>query len=485
VPGDSGAKENDRVCQAKYPGFRDFGSGPLDLLPVTQPGGSPIPTATLASPSLLTQEDLDAQKPASPFERWVGNRQVPHLGSNGGAEPLAFQRWHHFKEAFPPELIKRMIDQEGAEVDSCLDAFGGSGTTALSCQLLGVSSTTIEINPFLVDVIETKVTKYAADDLEAALYPLIKRAKSKRSDPQKFFDQVPPTFIQPGLNGRWVFDSGVATRLAGLLDAIQEIESDAIRRFYRVMVGGILAEVSNVVINGKGRRYRRNWKERPRDATSVLELFATRAQNAIHDVKNFADRPEVSVKVKLGDARATDPGRHHDLSVFSPPYPNSFDYTDIYNLELWMLGYLNGSEANRKLRKQTLSSHVQLQREFAQPPFGSKELNDTVKSLEDIRDLLWNPWIPEMVGGYFADLMKVLENVRQNLKEKRRCCIVVGDSRYGGVLIPTAKILADLTEPGGWKVHSSEPVRAMRSSAQHGGSADLDETLLILVREPD
>jgi hypothetical protein len=415
----------------------------------------------------------------------VGNRQVSHLGSNGGAEPLAFQRWHHFKEAFPPELIRRMIDQEETEVKSCLDVFGGSGTTALSCQLLGVSSTTIEINPFLADVIQAKVTKYAAAELAVELEPLLERAEAKRLDPRGFFDQVPRTFIEPGLNERWVFDESVATRLAGLLDAIGEIESVEIRRFYRVILGGILTEVSNIVINGKGRRYRRNWKERPRDASSVLKLFATRAHNAIDDVRSFEDRSEVSAKVKLGDARETNPRKRHDLSVFSPPYPNSFDYTDIYNLELWMLGYLNGSEENRKLRRKTLSSHVQLQRDFAQPPPGSTELDSTVDHLKGIRDDLWNPWIPEMVGGYFADMMKVLRNVHRNLKAKRRCCIVVGDSRYGGVLVPTAKILAELTESNGWKVHSSEPVRAMRSSAQHGGSADLDETLLILVRDPD
>ncbi|HEX6753250.1 MAG TPA: DNA methyltransferase [Solirubrobacterales bacterium] len=442
-------------------------------------------STTLASPPAPTKEDCDAQEPASPFERWVGNREVSHLGSNSGAEPLAFQRWHHFKEAFPPELIERMIEQEKARVESCLDVFGGSGTTALSCQLLGVSSTTIEINPFLADVIQTKVTKYAPDDLAVELDPLLERAKSKRPDPRKFFDQVPPTFIEPGLNGRWVFDAGVATRLAALLGSIEEIQSDEIQRFYRVIVGGILTEVSNVVINGKGRRYRRNWKERPRDASSVLKLFAARAQNAIDDVTGFADRSDVSAKVMLGDARETDPGKYHDLSVFSPPYPNSFDYTDIYNLELWMLGHLSDSAENRKLRRETLSSHVQLQREFARAPSGSKELDDTVGYLEEIREGLWNPWIPEMIGGYFADLMKVLGNVHHNLKEGRRCCIVVGDSRYGGVLVPTAKILADLSKSRGWTVRSSEPVRAMRSSAQHGGSTDLNETLLILVRESD
>ena len=39
----------------------------------------------------------------------------------------------------------------------------------------------------------------------------------------------------------------------------------------------------------------------------------------------------------------------HDLAVFSPPYPNSFDYTDVYNVELWAMGYLRNSDAKHPI----------------------------------------------------------------------------------------------------------------------------------------
>ena len=71
----------------------------------------------------------------------------------------------------------------------------------------------------------------------------------------------------------------------------------------------------------------------------------------------------------------------------------------------------------------------------------------------------------------------------ERLYEGRRCCIVIGDSRYGGVLVPSAKILAQLVIESGWEICSEEPVRAMRSSAQQGGTTNLEETLLILVNE--
>jgi hypothetical protein len=236
------------------------------------------------------------------------------------------------------------------------------------------------------------------------------------------------------------------------------------------------------VVSGKGRRYRRDWQERRRSAAAVMPLFAERAQGAIADVHRFVDRPKVRAEVRHEDARAMRSRRMHEIAIFSPPYPNSFDYTDVYNLELWMLGYLQAAEENRKLREATLTSHVQLMRDYAAAPAGSPLLDQTREQLEAVTDELWNRWIPTMVGGYFADLLAVMEKVRARLREGRRCCIVIGDSRYGGVLVPSAKILAQLIVENGWELCSEEPVRAMRSSAQQGGS-DLKETLLILRRD--
>ncbi|MEW3673849.1 hypothetical protein QOZ77_32065, partial [Pseudomonas aeruginosa] len=85
-----------------------------------------------------------------------------------------------------------------------------------------------------------------------------------------------------------------------------------------------------------------------------------------------------------------------DLAVFSPPYPNSFDYTDVYNVELWVLGYLNDSADNRSLRQSTLASHVQIQRNYAPRPLGSATLDDVSKKLHASRELLWSRWIPNM-----------------------------------------------------------------------------------------
>ena len=417
---------------------------------------------------------------ATLYDQWTQNREVSSFGTNDGSAPLAFQSWHHFKEAFPPELIKHAVDNSDVQVKHCFDPFGGSGTTALACQMLGISSTTVEVNPFLADVIRAKLSSYDVDDLISDLAQVRHKARKDGPDPRSYFAHTPPSFLEPGLRGRWIFDIDVAERLAAILHAIDELPNPDTRRLFYVIVGGLLAQVSNVVVSGKGRRYRRNWTQSRMPIGHADALFAQRAQRAVLDIRQFSSRIAANLDVIEGDSRTTRVHRNYQLSVMSPPYPNSFDYTDVYNLELWMLGYLRRTEDNRKLRTATLSSHVQLSRTFSKSPQGSPTLAQTLDKLTSVKSRLWSPWIPSMVGSYFADLLEVLENVGSGLQEDSKCWMVVGDSSYSGINIRVAQILTELAPHFGWHVVESVPFRHMKSSAQQGWRAELAESLLVL-----
>jgi hypothetical protein len=171
---------------------------------------------------------------------------------------------------------------------------------------------------------------------------------------------------------------------------------------------------------------------------------------------------------------------HSDVAIFSPPYPNSFDYSDVYNVELWMLGYLTDPAANRALRERTLSSHVQVSRDFSAAPSGSSTLDRILVGLESKREELWDHRIPDMVAAYFADIVAVLGRLSTCLPQGGNVWMVVGDSRYSTVQIETAKIIADLAADRSWTLSRIEPCRSMRSSPQQGGRAQLAETLLVL-----
>jgi len=414
------------------------------------------------------------------FESWTRQRKIVSIGTNAGAEPLPFQAWHHFKEAFAPEVVALAVRESQRPVKRCLDPFGGSGTTALACQFLGVAPTRIEVNPYLADLIEAKLTAYEADDLVADLGRIVRAVGSLRADMGRFA-HLPMTFIESSATERWIYDRAVARRIAIHLEAIECLARPHHRRLFKALLGGMLIAVSNVVVNGKGRRYRKGWMNRRTAPAKVDALFRQRCQSAITEIHAHRHRRHRGHTLLRGDClQQLDQVDAADLAVFSPPYPNSFDYTDVYNVELWMLGYLDGSASNQSLRRATLCSHVQIKREFKPAPAGSPRLTRALNRLRRERDALWSPWIPDMVGHYFYDIHQLLMKLSGTLSTQGEVWAVVGDSRYAGVQIPVARVLADYAPALGFCVKSIKPFRSMRASAQQGGQQQLDESLIVL-----
>lgn len=405
------------------------------------------------------------------------------FATNSGAQKLPFQRWHRFKEAFTPELVEKAISSCPITVERCIDPFGGSGTTGLACQFLGVHPILAEVNPYLADLIESKLAAYPSTAVLASdLQTVIELAADTTDDSLlDRFGSLPPTFIEPGHKDRWVFDEHVAKSISALLIAIESLSNPSHQILFKALLGGVLVEVSNVLVNGKGRRYRRRWSSRSIPTTRVLELFSYATTAAINDINRFSSRCVTSYEIIRGDSRSSLRDiAPCELAVFSPPYPNSFDYTDVYNLELWMLGYLTGRESNSRLRYATLSSHVQISRDFSDPPDGSIQLYEIITQLKSRRAQLWNSGIPEMIGAYFSDLMVVLKQLQSVLVDNGIAWIIVGDSRYAGIQVPVASILGDLAESQGWNCLRVDPVRTIRTSAQQGGERKLVEQVLIL-----
>jgi len=79
-------------------------------------------------------------------------------------------------------------------------------------------------------------------------------------------------------------------------------------------------------------------------------------------------------------------------------------------------------------------------------------------------------------------MLAILIELRRALRKHGRVILVVGSSRYAGVYIDTARIIQQLAVDAGFSLLSADNIRAMRSSAQHGGSHELAETRLILER---
>ena len=438
---------------------------------------------TTARHFLEMHDEHSAKRTCVRFADWTGRRTIPTVGTNNGAAALPFQTWRRFKEAFAPELVEKALTETDGTVRHIVDPFGGSGTTALAAQFLGVKPTTIEVNPFLADLIEAKIEPIDFSHTSEMFGRIVDLVADGDEPEHPVFRGAPTTFIEPGLNGRYIFSRKVARRLLAYRTAIERVADPAHRRLFRVVLASTAVPASNVVVSGKGRRYRRGWQERDTPPEIVDDLFRNGVLQALYDLRRFAARRCLNYRLLRGDARElTDEIGPHDLAVFSPPYPNSFDYTDVYNVELWTMGYLDNHDASTHLRHSTLRSHVQLIRSFSSEAVESVTLKTTIDALRDVRTQLWSRHIPEMIGAYARDMAIVMAKLATGLRTRGRVYMLIGDSRYAGVDVPVAKIITEIVQPLGYRVARLEPCRSMRSSPQQGGQHELKETLIVLER---
>jgi hypothetical protein len=440
----------------------------------------PILISTLLDPHTAPALPVSDRR-ARLFNRWVADHdpEAP-VSSNRPSLRLPFQRWFKFKEAFSPRFILDCVQSMEAPPRTCLDPFGGSGTTALTCQFLGIRPTTIEVNPFLCDLIAAKLATYDLNALQRDYLQVLKDSGNVGTNFQKMLAGAPETLVEPGGNGRWIFSRDAAERILALRTAIDSLPTDVHRSVLRVALGSVLVGHSNVVVNGKGRKYRLGWMDRQKSGRLIDAAFRDAFLTIYTDLSRFAERPMQDYSLHRGDSRqCIDETEPVDIMIFSPPYPNSFDYTDIYNLELWMLGYLRSRKDNTALRNQTVRSHVQIKRDFGTADLDSAELRRVYRALWRRRSELWDHDIAHMVCAYFGDMSTILGQLRTKLRRGGRAFLAVGNSKYAGVIVDTPKILAELAPAIGLRCIRSSPIRSMRASAQQGGRAELHESLML------
>jgi hypothetical protein len=415
------------------------------------------------------------------FNRWLADHDpATPFSSNQPSLRLPFQRWFKFKEAFSPRFILDCIKSMESVPRTCLDPFGGSGTTALTCQFLGIRPTTIEVNPFLCDLITAKLSSYDLRVLQRDYLRVLEVSRTVKVNLAAMLAGAPDTMVEPGRDGRWIFRREAAKRILALRIAIDCLPTDTHRSALCVALGSILVGLSNVVVNGKGRKYRLGWEDREKSGRDIDVAFRDAFLEIYTDLSRFSERPMQEYSLYQGDSRQRiTECEPVDIVIFSPPYPNSFDYTDIYNLELWMLGYFRSRNDNTVLRNQTIRSHVQIKRDFGADNLDSTELRRIYRALCRRRSELWDHDIPEMVCAYFGDMVSILRHIRQKLRRGGRAFLAVGNSKYAGVVVDTAKNLAELAPAFDLHCIASSAIRSMRASAQQGGRVELHESLMV------
>ena len=398
---------------------------------------------------------------------------------------LPRHRWYSFKEGFSENLVREAVD-DSTKISKrvrMLDPFAGSGTTLVTAGRMGHEATGIEVNPFLAFAAQAKCDPggWTMDSFQSVYRHLMTSSTREVASPLEGYS----TFTEKPESKKWLFNRSVLRGFSALEVALQD--ASQYRNPLRLALFASLVDCCNAKRDGKCLRYRRDWEKLGFTSADLRKAFEKRSSEVANDITCHSFDAG-GITIVQGDARQKvmelSP-EHYDLVVTSPPYLNSFDYSDVYRPELFAGQFVHTNEELRRIRLETIRSHVQVAW-TSSTETSSSMLPPLIEQLSG--RTLWDRRLPDMIQSYFADMAKVLRELTRVVKRNGRAWIVVGTSAYAGVEIPVDLILADIATTTGWKLLGVYVLRMLRASGQHWARlqpvsrAPLRESLIMLQR---
>ena len=383
-------------------------------------------------------------------------------------EPI--HRWYPFVEGYSKDFINSILNEMNRSNLVCLEPFSGSGTTSLELQNNNIPCYAFEINPLMYNIAKVKLeNNYDLKELEFWHNFIQKKRIISNINLKTEFS----TLYEGEEKTKWNYNEVVGKAIQKLNISINQIKEEKYKDLFLVVLASILLDVSNLYRNGKCLSYKKNWKEITFLEIDVFKKFDDKINKEIKvDIQSikkstqnnkdllFNEDSRIGIEKRILDNSI-------DLVITSPPYLNSRDYTDTYMLELKTLGLTKTLKDIKKLRENTLRSHVQIKWQDSES-INNKTLENTfdllAKSIK--KEQLWNSSILDMIRLYFVDIQKIFHILYKKMKQKGRIYFNVSNSAYFNVLINTIDICGEIATNEGFKVIEIREARKLKTSPQ-------------------
>lgn len=399
-----------------------------------------IADVTLFAPRAAQMQRIFAETERDlPFRRGNAFKGMLTFTDNS-EEPI--HRWFYYKEGYSRRLVSRVLElyPTPPEYPAVLDPFCGAGTTLLEVQAHNRPAIGVELNPFasFLSQVKTSWSKINSKQLASALDKVLSKANNTNTDLPDL-----TTFHNPEY-----FPRRNAHKWFNLRDAIKQCHhAPKVKNALLLALASTLEDISCLHKDGRLLRYL------PRDVISPRAALRSRVKEMISDLQVMADKPCGSVSVFRGDARnlKTVFNDHQPpkfgMILYSPPYLNNFDYSEIYKCELWLLGMLNSYDEWRQLRQSTFRSHPSCRFASTSHLKDNADLREVYRLVEQAARCpnIGNSAqkrIPDTLRGYFDDVVLTLQGQTELLAPGGYIICVVGNSKHGALHIPTDTLIA-------------------------------------------
>ena len=388
------------------------------------------------------------------------------------ASKTPVQRWYPYREGYSIRLVNAFLKELNVTTNT-FDPFAGSGTTLLASRMNNLKSFGVDVNPISVLVAKVENEQYNKEDLNVFGKEITNLEALESSE-----EDFEPSFYLVDK----VFNKDILRSFLQFKHHIKSIENERIRSLFFVAWLSILEDVSNIKKEGNGIKY----KNRKRTPTGYItiekELWERRTfpNNKFWFVKNkLLKQLEVilyDLQFNYGSCEKKPQVFHGsclefnkffsneiEFTFFSPPYCNCFDYFEIYKVDLWLGDFVNSKKDLSLLRQSGFRSNTNALDH--KPIIYKNEHLENLIGLFDSRKL-WSKKIPSVVRGYFDDIHSLLSKIYQQTSKNGLVGIVVGNSAYSGVIIPTDMLIAEIAREAGFKVKSLFIARHLTTSSQ-------------------
>lgn len=394
-----------------------------------------------------------------------------------------FDRWYKLKEGYSSVMIERLLDELGArQGDWVLDPFLGSGSTLVGARRAGIHGAGFEVNPFLSMLSTVKLADHGnGEALGKAFNDVVERVATMDS----YTIDLPKLSITEKLFGEQLAEVMKTKQAIHALDVPRST-----RDFLLLGLGCVLEKVCHAKKDGNGLKYPKSKVPRPFMPTLKEQVGAM-----VEDVKHLhASRQRARERVKgtgarrhdnkhlvfkgdsrsiSADARSLISGAESDIddftsnvrfAIFSPPYANCFDYTEVYKIELWMLDFILEYEELKDLRNKSLSSHLN-------KPY--TDIDPCLPELGKVLDMI--PWektwgktkMRNMVASYFDDMRQVFNTIDGLFGDDGGTIVcIVGNSAYGNLPVATDVFLSKMLMRMGYDDVEIRVARPLSTSSQ-------------------
>lgn len=378
--------------------------------------------------------------------------------------------WFDIKEGYSTDLVKNVLLDLKINKDDgyIMDPFSGSGTTVLASSILGYQSIGIEVNPFLYYLSKIKSINYSNK------FNLFLNRFKKLNIKRQILSEVPKLSISKKL-----FKNQL-NEILKIKNWIEKIKDNNCKKLFFCAYLCSLDKASYAKKDGNGLKYPKN-----KIPQNFRDVFISNLEKFIEDTKKVKIKKKPllflgnNLKILSQNSFKQKYRNKIALCVFSPPYANCFDYTEVYKTELWFGDFVKEYKDLRNLRNKTLSSH--LNKTFADVKI-LKEITPYINKIKTKK--LWSNKIIIMLINYFYEMDVLLSKLNTLICKNGKCVIVVGNSSYGNIAIPTDEILKKLAKKNGFKNNYIIQARKLGTSSQQYKNIDdlnkLRESLVVL-----